>query len=603
LDKQSFISIQSTLPNEPGIYKYYGANGKLIYIGKAKQIRKRVSSYFTAKDQSLKTRELVRQIKKIDFTIVPSEHDALLLENALIKQFKPRFNIELKDDKTYPFIVIKNEPFPRVFLTRRRIKDGSSYFGPYTSIHAVRDLLELIKQTIPLRTCHLNLSASAIQKKKYKVCLEYHLGNCKAPCVSNQSLEEYNEGIEQVKHLLKGNLSGIIQDYKQQQKKWVDDLAFEKASLIQHKINALQQYRSKSTVVSPKLGDMDVFSFATEDDIVIISFLAVRNGTIVNSGTHTFKNKADDTIEDILSQGILHVQSNQENNSNTIVLPMDLAFGFDAFDLIVPKSGEKKKLLDLAHANALYRAGQVRKRKMLHLSDEHADKFELLERTKKALSLKSTPLHIECFDNSNFHGQYPISAMVCFKEGVPSKKDYRFYHVKTVKGINDFATMKEAVHRRYSGLLREDAALPQLVIIDGGKGQLNAAVEAIQALGLEGTMTLIGLAKNVEEIFFYGDKESLKLPYNSDVLMFIRSIRDEVHQYGINQHRRTRSKGTFKNQLLDIEGIGPKTADELLMHFKSVNNIRQATEEALASIVGLKKAQIILKFFKNKRPE
>jgi excinuclease ABC subunit C len=598
LDKQSFISIQSTLPNEPGIYKYYGSNGKLIYIGKAKQIRKRISSYFTSKDQSLKTKELVKQIKKIDFTIVPSEHDALLLENALIKQFKPRFNIELKDDKTYPFIVIKNEPFPRVFLTRRKINDGSLYFGPYTSIHAVRDLLELIKQTIPLRTCHLNLSQHAIQKKKYKVCLEYHLGNCKAPCVSNQSTDEYNNGIEQVKHLLRGNLTSIINEYKKVQKELIEELAFEKASLIQHKINALQQYKSKSTVVSPKFGNMDVFAYATEEDIVIISFLVVRNGTIVNSGTNTFKNKADDSIEDILSQGILHVQDTQQDISTTIVLPIPLEFGFETFDLIVPKSGEKKKLLELAQTNATYRIAEVKKRKMLHLSEEQTDKQALLEKTKTALSLNGLPLHIECFDNSNFHGQYPISAMVCFKEGIPSKKDYRFYHVKTVKGINDFATMKEAVLRRYSSLLRDASPLPELVIIDGGKGQLNAAVEAIHELGLQGKMTLIGLAKNIEEIFFYGDKESLKLPYNSEVLMFIRSIRDEVHTFGINQHRRTRSKGTFKNQLLDIEGIGPKTAEELLIHFKSVKNISEASKEELTKIIGTKKAQIVQDFLK-----
>ena len=597
MDKKTFITIQHSLPNEPGIYKYYGSNGKLIYIGKAKQIRKRVSSYFTGKDQTFKTKELVRQIKKIDFTIAPSEHDALLLENALIKQFKPRFNIELKDDKTYPFIVIKKEPYPRVFLTRRRINDGSIYFGPYTSIHVVRDLLELIKHTIPLRTCHLNLSPNAIQKKKYKVCLEYHLGNCKAPCVANQTEEDYNKGIEQVKHLLRGNLNSIIQDYKSTQKLFVEELNFEKAALIQHKIHALQQYKSKSTVVSPTLGDMDVFGYAVEQDMVIISFLSVRNGTIINSGTTTYKNKADEAIEDILSQSILHHQETHHTNSKMLVLPIPISFGFESYKMVVPKSGEKKKLLDLAITNAVYRVSQIKKRKMLHLSDGDIDKLALIENTKSLLSLKETPSHIECFDNSNFHGQYPISAMVCYKDGMPSRKDFRFYHVKTVEGINDFATMKEAVHRRYSGLQRDGAALPQLVIIDGGKGQLNAAVEAIQELGLEGKMTLIGLAKNIEEIFFYGDKESLKLPYNSEVLLFIRSIRDEVHNYGIKMHRRTRSKGTFKNALLDIEGIGPKTAEDLLIHFKSINNIRHASLDALTEKIGTKKAKLVYDFY------
>ena len=597
MDKKTFITIQHSLPNEPGIYKYYGSNGKLIYIGKAKQIRKRVSSYFTGKDQTFKTKELVRQIKKIDFTIAPSEHDALLLENALIKQFKPRFNIELKDDKTYPFIVIKKEPYPRVFLTRRRINDGSIYFGPYTSIHVVRDLLELIKHTIPLRTCHLNLSPNAIQKKKYKVCLEYHLGNCKAPCVANQTEEDYNKGIEQVKHLLRGNLNSIIQDYKSTQKLFVEELNFEKAALIQHKIHALQQYKSKSTVVSPTLGDMDVFGYAVEQDMVIISFLSVRNGTIINSGTTTYKNKADEAIEDILSQSILHHQETHHTNSKMLVLPIPISFGFESYKMVVPKSGEKKKLLDLAITNAVYRVSQIKKRKMLHLSDGDIDKLALIENTKSLLSLKETPSHIECFDNSNFHGQYPISAMVCYKDGMPSRKDFRFYHVKTVEGINDFATMKEAVHRRYSGLQRDGAALPQLVIIDGGKGQLNAAVEAIQELGLEGKMTLIGLAKNIEEIFFYGDKESLKLPYNSEVLLFIRSIRDEVHNYGIKMHRRTRSKGTFINALLDIEGINPKTAEDFLIHFKSINNIRHASLDALTEKIGTKKAKLVYDFY------
>ncbi len=598
MDRESFISFQKTLPNEPGIYKYYGVNGKLIYIGKAKNIRKRVSSYFTASNLSYKTRELVKQIKKIDYTIVPSEHDALLLENALIKEFQPRFNIELKDDKTYPFIVIKKEPFPRVFLTRRRINDGSIYFGPYTSVHAVRDLLELIKQTIPLRTCHLNLSAAAIQKKKYKVCLEYHLGNCKAPCVANQTLEEYDAGIEQVKHLLRGNLHGIIQQYKLEQKELIDNLQFEKASLLQQKIKALQEYKSKSTVVSPKLGDMDVFSCASEDDLVIISFLTVRNGTIVNSGTITFKNKADDALEDVLSQGILYYQQTYHIELHELIVPFPIEFGFESFTVTVPKSGEKKKLLDLANTNAVYKASQLRKRKMLHLSDDSDDKSSLLKKTQQLLSLQETPRHIECFDNSNFHGHYPISAMVCFKEGMASRKDFRFYHVRTVKGINDFATMKEAVARRYQGLLRDDVELPQLVIIDGGKGQLNAAMEAIQELGLEGKMTLIGLAKNIEEIFFYGDKESLQLPYNSQVLLFIRSIRDEVHNYGITIHRKLRSKGTFKNELLEIAGIGPKTAEELLIHFKSVKNIEKAGYESLKEKLGEKKAKLVYDYFR-----
>ncbi|MEY2811941.1 MAG: hypothetical protein RI991_936 [Bacteroidota bacterium] len=589
----NFQEFQSSLPNAPGIYKYFDVGGELIYIGKAKNIKKRVSSYFTKSNHSYKTNELVRRIQKIEFTIVKSEHDALLLENALIKEFKPKYNIELKDDKTYPFIVIKNESFPRVFLTRRRIQDGSEYLGPYTSANKARELLTFIKMHIPLRTCTLNLSPANIKKGKYKVCLEYHLGNCKGPCVSLQTQEEYDKGVSQIKHILKGNLSGIIEQYKQEQKSLIEQLAFEKAALVQQKIDALKNYQSSSAVVSPKLGDLDVFALSRYEQKIIVSYLSIRNGTISNALNKTYTIALEETDEDMLSQAIIDIQSIYNSNATELVLPFNIEFGFDKYTITIPKAGEKKKLLDMAITNADYQVMELKKTKILNLTKNEGDQKALLEKTQAALSLTTLPKHIECFDNSNFQGAYPVSAMVCFKNGLPSKKDYRHFNVKTVKGINDFATMKEVVTRRYDRLVKENEPLPQLVIIDGGKGQLSAAMEAIEDLGLTGKMTLVGLAKNVEEIFFAGDQESLKLDYNGEVLHFIRRIRDEVHRFGITFHRAKRSQGTFKNELETIEGIGKKTANDLLTHFRSIANIKKASEVELSKIVGDKKAKLI----------
>jgi excinuclease ABC subunit C len=441
MDSFSFQNIQSSLPNAPGIYKYFDANKELIYIGKAKNIRKRVSSYFTKSNHSYKTNELVKRIQHIEFTIVQSEHDALLLENALIKEFKPKYNIELKDDKTYPFIVIKNEPFPRVFLTRRKIQDGSEYLGPYTSANKARELLAFIKQHIPLRTCSLNLSKANITKGKYKVCLEYHLGNCKGPCVSLQTVNEYDEGIGQIKHILKGNLSGIIDQYKKQQHALIEELAFEKAALIQQKIEGLKNYQASSAVVSPKLGDLDVFAIARFEQKFIVSYLSIRNGTISNALNKAYVIQLEESDEDMLSQAIIDIQSIYNSTTKELVLPFNIDFGFERFTITVPKAGEKKKLLDMAVTNADYQVLELKKTKALNLSQNEGDQLALLEKTKQALSLNTLPAHIECFDNSNFQGAYPVSAMVCFKNGIPSKKDYRHFNVNTVKGINDFATI------------------------------------------------------------------------------------------------------------------------------------------------------------------
>jgi excinuclease ABC subunit C len=596
MEINEFTIIQSSLPNAPGIYKYYDADKKLLYIGKAKNIRKRVSSYFNKNQHSYKTHELVKQIAHIEFTIVHSEHDALLLENSLIKEFRPKYNIDLKDDKTYPYIVIKNESFPRVFLTRRHIDDGSTYLGPFTSSSKVRELLSFIKLHIPIRTCSLNLSPANISRKKYKVCLEYHLGNCKGPCVGLQNESEYESDLDEIKHILKGNLSGIISKYKSVLKEYVAEMAFEKASMIQKKIEGLKNYQSHSVIVNPKWGDLDVFATARFEEKVAVSYLIVRNGTIINSSTRNFDIRLNESDEEILEQSIVHFQNTYGSEAKDLILPFSLEFGYADYRLIVPKSGEKKKLLEIAQTNAFHLIEEIKKKKMLHLN-RGDDTLAILDNLKQSLSLQESPVHIECFDNSNFQGGSPVSAMVCFKEGIPSKKDYRHFNVKTVKGINDFATMKEAVSRRYTRLILENAPLPQLVIIDGGKGQLSAALEAIEELGLRGRMTLIGLAKNVEELFFAGDKESLKLPFNSKELLLIRRIRDEVHRFGINFHRKKRSQHTFKNSLQEIEGIGDKTIEVLLGKYRSVSNIKQANINEVAMLIGPSKAKLIQEHF------
>lgn len=596
MTQAEFQQIAHSLPTLPGIYKYYDAGNQLLYVGKAKNIRKRVSSYFNKTLASYKTYELVKRIQKIEFTIVNSEHDAFLLENSLIKQYQPLFNINLKDDKTYPYIVIKNEPFPRVFLTRQKLDDGSQYFGPYTSINKVRDLLLFIKQTIPLRSCTLNLTQRNISKGKFKVCLEYHLGNCKGPCEGLQSEEDYNENIAQVKNLLKGNLSPVIQHFKAEMKHYAQSLEFEKAEQVRRKITFLENYQARSVVVSTTLGNLDVFSVIKEDGIAYINFLMMQHGAIIQTKTIKAQVQWEETEAEILSDAIPQLRATFNSDAEEIIVPFELEYDEPGVQLTIPKAGDKKKLLELSEKNVRYYMDEMKSKERLRLG-ANSDKQATLLQIRQDLQLPELPVHIECFDNSNFQGSYPVSAMVCFKNGEPSKKDYRHFNVKTVQGINDFASMKEAVYRRYKRLKTEGEPLPQLVIIDGGKGQLNAANEAIEELKLTGHMTLIGLAKNVEELFFVGDKESLKLPYNSESLMLIRRIRDEVHRYGITFHRNKRSKGTFKNELQDIKGIGAATANLLLKTYRSINNIKQQPEEELAKVVGTSKAKIVKGYF------
>ncbi len=594
MTQKEFSEISTTIPTQPGIYKYYNAENELIYVGKAKHLRKRVSSYFSKMTTSYKTAELVNRIRKIEFTIVNTDQDAFLLENSLIKEHQPLFNINLKDDKTYPYIVVKNEPFPRVFLTRRKIKDGSQYLGPFTSVGKVRDLLNFIKQNIQLRTCKLNLTKTNIEKGKFKVCLEYHLGNCKGPCEGLQTLEDYTEGISELKDLLKGNLNPVINNYKNKIKEHAANMEFEKAAIYQHKIEHLKLYESKSAVVNTNTGTVDVFTILEEGDTAYVNYLAVNNGSIIQTKTITLQKKLEENAEEILAFAVAQLRQVFESEASEIILPFPIDYIEPNTTLTVPKAGEKKKLLDLSQKNVNYFKAELHARKLLKLEDKSNDeKSAVLLQLQQNLHLKELPTHIECFDNSNFQGSYPVAAMVYFKNGEPSNKDYRHYNIKTVEGINDFASMAEVVYRRYKRLTDEGATLPQLVIIDGGKGQLNSAMESIDKLNLRGKITLVGLAKNKEEIFFDGDTESLLLPWDSESLKLIRRIRDEVHRFGITHHRNRRSKGTFKNELEDIKGIGKQTADLLLKEFRSVKKIKEASDIEIEKIVGKAKLKMI----------
>jgi len=593
-----FQQISNKIPTEPGIYKYYDAKEELLYVGKAKNLRKRVSSYFTKTFTNYKTHELVQRIKRVEFTIVNSEQDAFLLENSLIKQFQPRFNIDLKDDKSYPYMVFKNEHFPRIFLTRRKINDGSEYLGPFTSVAKVRELLDFIKSTIQLRTCNLNLTPKNIEKGKFKVCLEYHLGNCKGPCEGKQSEEDYSQSLAQVKNIMKGNLTPVINHFRTGMKQYAADLDFEKAEITKKKIDHLEIYQARSVIVSRHVNNADVFSMLREGDLAYVNYLTVQNGTIVQTHTSQLETHLDETDEEILAFAIAQLRSTFNSVSNEIIVPFAVEYPQEGIVITIPKGGDKKKLLELSEKNVNYFLDELKKKKILQLEGkDDMERKKVLYQLQTDLLLADVPVHIECFDNSNFQGSYPVSAMVCFKNGLPSKNDYRRFNVKTVEGINDFATMKEVVYRRYKRLKEDEAPLPQLVIIDGGKGQLSAALEAINELQLQGHMTIVGLAKNEEEIFFPGDMESVKLPFNSESLNLIRRIRDEVHRFGITFHRQKRSKGTFKNELEMIRGIGKNTADTLLKEFKSVKRIRELPEQELINAVGVSKAKIIREHF------
>ena len=598
MTQEQYQQLAHKLPADPGIYKYYDTSGILIYVGKAKCLKKRIASYFTKSQNSFKTIELVQKIERIEFTIVDSEQDALLLENSLIKQYKPLYNILLKDDKGYPYLVIKKERFPRVFSTWKKYNDGSIYLGPFTSKGTIREVLSFVKQFIPLRTCKLNLSKENIDKQKFKPCLEYHLGNCLAPCAALQTEDDYLDSLEQLKNMLKGNMSQLMGHLKKQMQAHAEDLDFEKAAYLKNKIELLQTYQEKSVVVGKHFSNLDVFSIIKDGKLAYVNYLMVQNGSIIQTHTVPLEGKLDEPEDELLCFAIERIRADFNSLSTEIIVPYPIEYFDENITITVPKLGDKKKLLDLSIKNVTYFTRELQLKKILRLEGKtDSEKKFVLTELQSYLQLQETPTHIECFDNSNFQGSFPVSAMVCFKDGMPSKKDYRHYNVKTVEGINDFATMKEVVYRRYKRIKESGDPMPQLIVIDGGKGQLSAALESIEALGLTGSTTLIGLAKNEEELFFAGDSQSLKLPWDSDSLKLLRGIRDEVHRFGITFHRNKRSKGTFTTALENIEGIGPATREILLNQFKSVANIKKEPIQNIAALIGAKKAAALQKHF------
>jgi len=598
MTQEQYQQLAHKLPADPGIYKYYDTSGILIYVGKAKCLKKRIASYFTKSQNSFKTIELVQKIERIEFTIVDSEQDALLLENSLIKQYKPRYNILLKDDKGYPYLVIKKERFPRVFSTWKKYNDGSIYLGPFTSKGTIREVLSFVKQFIPLRTCKLNLSKENIDKQKFKPCLEYHLGNCLAPCAALQTEDDYLDSLEQLKNMLKGNMNQLMGHLKKQMQAHAEDLDFEKAAYLKNKIELLQTYQEKSVVVGKHFSNLDVFSIIKDGKLAYVNYLMVQNGSIIQTHTVPLEGKLDEPEDELLCFAIERIRADFNSLSTEIIVPYPIEYFDENITITVPKLGDKKKLLDLSIKNVTYFTRELQLKKILRLEGKtDSEKKFVLTELQSYLQLQETPTHIECFDNSNFQGSFPVSAMVCFKDGMPSKKDYRHYNVKTVEGINDFATMKEVVYRRYKRIKESGDPMPQLIVIDGGKGQLSAALESIEALGLTGSTTLIGLAKNEEELFFAGDSQSLKLPWDSDSLKLLRGIRDEVHRFGITFHRNKRSKGTFTTALENIEGIGPATREILLNQFKSVANIKKEPIQNIAALIGAKKAAALQKHF------
>lgn len=584
-----------TLPEKPGIYQYFDKDGTIIYVGKAKNLKKRVTSYFKKTHDQAKTYMLVKKIVDIQYIVVDTEMDALLLENSLIKKYQPRYNIQLKDDKTYPWICIKKEPFPRVFSTRQMIKDGSKYFGPYPSGRVMQTLLELIRELFPLRTCALDLSANKIEKQHYKVCLEYHIGKCKGPCEGKQSAAEYNAMIDQIEGILKGNISSVIQNLKAMMLEHAAAYRFEEAQTLKMRIDILERYKAKSTVVSPTIQHADVLTLVEDNDSVFVNYLVVNSGAIIHGITVEVKRKLDETPEDILTFALPEFRERFQSTSREILVeqPIDWEFGDARF--FAPQRGDKKALVELSLRNAKFYRLEKMKQEKIKNPERHTER--ILEQMKKDLRLKEWPVHIECFDNSNIQGTNPVSACVVFRDAKPSKKDYRHFNVQTVEGPDDFATMREAVFRRYRRMLDEGQSLPQLVIIDGGKGQLGAALEALEKLDLRGKMAIIGIAKRLEELFFPGDSLPLYLDKRSETLKVIQQLRNEAHRFGITHHRNRRSKGALSNELEQIEGIGQKTVEALIRQFKSVKRVKEQSLESLAAVVGQAKAKVVHGYF------
>ena len=587
------------IPHRPGVYQYFDKEDVLIYVGKAKDLKNRVSSYFVNDRQlNSKTKVLVRKIQRIAFTIVDTEIDAWLLENNLIKKHKPRYNVMLKDDKTYPWIVIKNEPFPRVFWTRKYIKDGSTYFGPYASVGMMHIVLDTIRELFPLRTCNLNLAPEQIAKGKYKVCLEYQIGNCKGPCEGFQTLEDYDQNLSDIKDILNGKIAVVKNRIKEQLNDAASNLNFELAHHLKNKLDKLDNYQSKSTVVSSSISNIDVFSIASDDSLAFVNFLKVMNGVVIQTQTLEMKKRLDETDAELLQIAIPEIRSRYKSLSREIIVPFELEIESfpDEVKFHVPKLGDKRKLLDLSLKNVAY----FKKERMLQYEKLNPEvrTERLLLQMQKDLRLNVLPRHIECFDNSNIQGNFPVSAIVVFKDAKPSKKDYRHFNVKTVEGPNDFATMEEAVHRRYRRMLDEGQELPQLIVIDGGKGQLGAALKSLRLLGIEKKVTVIGIAKRLEELFYPGDQYPLYLDKKSETLKIIQHLRDEAHRFGITFHRNQRSRKTFVSELENIPGIGKTTVEKLLTEFKSVKRIKEQSDEELKKVLNLKQIKALREYFK-----
>lgn len=584
----------STLPNSPGVYQYYDKEDKLLYVGKAKNLKKRVASYFNKQHNNARTRLLVKRIHSIRHIVVATETDALLLENNLIKNYQPKYNVMLKDDKTYPWLCIKNERFPRVFSTRKLIKDGSEYFGPYTSMRTVHTLLDLIRGLFPLRTCTFDLSVEKIKAQKFKICLEYHLGNCLGPCEEKYSEEKYDENIEAIRNIIKGNFKESLYVFKNKMKTYAAELQFEDAQRIKEKIDILENYQAKSTVVNPKINDVDVFSIVSDESYAYVNFLQISFGSIIRSHTLEIKKKLDETDTELLELSVVELRQRFNSLCKEIYVPFSIKTE-EGVKVHIPKVGDKKKILDLSVRNAKYY--RMERFKQAKIVDPDRHEKRIMAQMKKDLCLSEEPRHIECFDNSNIQGTNPVAACVVFKNGKPSKKEYRKFNIKTVEGPDDFASMEEVVYRRYKRLKEEEQPLPQLIIIDGGKGQLSSALKSLDKLGLRGKIAIVGIAKRLEELFYPGDPIPLYLDKKSETLKIIQQLRNEAHRFGITFHRDKRSKEALDSALETIPGIGEKTILELLKHFKSVKRISEAGFDDLEKIVGVSRAKKIAEYF------
>ncbi len=583
------------LPESPGVYKYFDKEGVIIYVGKAKNLKRRVNSYFTKNHEDFKTHILVSKIQYLEYTVVDSEMDALLLENSLIKEFQPKYNINLKDDKSYPFIKITKERYPKVFPMRNPVKDGSEYFGPYASIRVMNTVLDLCQKLYPTRNCNLKMTPQGVEAGKYQLCLEYHIGNCKAPCVGNQTEDEYNESIRQIRHILKGNLTEVKNHLKELMIESASRLAFEEAQKYKDRLDLLDKYQSRSTIVSPTVGDVEVYSISSTEKLAFVNFLRVHQGIIVISRNVEIRKKLEEADQEILLHVIGEMRSHYGDGCREIICLQPIEW--PEYNVVVtqPKAGDKRKLLELSHKNAmLYRQEKLNQYEKLNPAIR-VDR--LMEQMQQDLRLRDQPRHIECFDNSNFQGAYPVSACVVFRDGKPAKNDYRHFNVKTVEGPNDFATMKEAISRRYSRLLDENKPLPQLIVVDGGKGQLSAAVEALKELKIYTKLAIVGIAKRLEEIYYPNDPLPLYIDKKSETLKVIQHMRDEAHRFGITHHRQRRDKGTLKTSLTDIPGIGPAKAKMLLKEFKSITRIKEASVETLSPVVGKAAAEIIVEYY------